>query len=359
MSKRSPGLYFRRRSWHIDKTVYGQRILENCHTDSLEQAEKILAKRIEDIRQTQIFGLRPSWTFVQAATKYLNEHEHKRSIHSDVIRLKLLVEMFGHLPLLSLHMGTLEQYITRRRRDNVTAGTINHGLKVVRRILNLAASEWFDDNGVTWLATAPKIRLLPDKDKRQPHPLNWDEQERLFKVLPVHLQAMALFAINTGCRDAEICGLRWCWEQSVPALQSSIFIIPGEYVKNAEERLIVLNRTAQSVIETQRGKHADYVFVYQGRRINKMLNTGWKKARIEAGLPGVRVHDLKHTYGRRLRAAGVDFETRQDLLGHKSGRITTHYSAPELRNLIEAANTVCEMERGRPELVVLRRLNVS
>jgi integrase len=56
----------------------------------------------------------------------------------------------------------------------------------------------------------------------------------------------------------------------------------------------------------------------------------------------VRVHDLKHTFGRRLRAAGVSFEDRQDLLGHKSRRITTHYSEVELVNLIAAAEKACE-----------------
>jgi hypothetical protein len=50
----------------------------------------------------------------------------------------------------------------------------------------------------------------------------------------------------------------------------------------------------------------------------------------------------------------VSFEDRQDLLGHRSGRITTHYSAAELSRLIDAANQVCDGERGRPELVVLR-----
>jgi integrase len=70
-------------------------------------------------------------------------------------------------------------------------------------------------------------------------------------------------------------------------------------------------------------------------------------------------HDLKHTFGRRLRAAGVSFENRQDLLGHRSGRITTHYSAPELPRLIEAANSVCEKGNTKPELVVLRRLSSS
>ena len=41
----------------------------------------------------------------------------------------------------------------------------------------------------------------------------------------------------------------------------------------------------------------------------------------------VRVHDLKHTFGHRLRAAGVSFEDRQDLLGIKASaslRITQH-----------------------------------
>ena len=39
----------------------------------------------------------------------------------------------------------------------------------------------------------------------------------------------------------------------VPELNTSIFLIPGEHVKNGEERLVVLNRVAQSVIEALRG----------------------------------------------------------------------------------------------------------
>jgi integrase len=78
-------------------------------------------------------------------------------------------------------------------------------------------------------------------------------------------------------------------------------------------------------------------------KIDWSYSTGWR-AREKVGLPQVRVHDLKHTFGRRLRAAGVSFEDRQDLLGHRSGRITTHYSMPELESLIAAANVVCGNE---------------
>ncbi len=199
-----------------------------------------------------------------------------------------------------------------------------------------------------------KIKLLPDKNKRQPYPLSWEEQTHLFQELPDHLVEMALFAVNTGCRDSEICQLQWDWEVQVPALETSVFIIPGDYVKNGDERLVVLNRISASVLQSRRGQHSTHVFCYKGKAITRMLNSAWLEARKRANLPLVRVHDLKHTFGRRLRAAGVSFEDRQDLLGHRSGRMTTHYSAAELSRLIEAANSVCDATNRVPELVVLK-----
>jgi integrase len=216
--------------------------------------------------------------------------------------------------------------------------------------------EWIDEFGMTWLPHAPKIRLLPVNDKRQPYPMSHDEQFRLLRELPYHLAKMTLFKVNTGCREAEVCGLKWEWEVPVPEMGTSVFMIPADKVKNRQERLVVLNYAAKAVIDEMRGMHPDCVFTYNGRPIKKMYGTAWRKARTRAGLPQVRVHDLKHTFGRRLRAAGVSFEDRQDLLGHKSGRITTHYSQAELENLITSANRVCEHEsRKSPALVILKR----
>ena len=70
----------------------------------------------------------------------------------------------------------------------------------------------------------------------------------------------------------------------------------------------------------------------------------------------MRIHDLKHTFGRRLRVAGVSFEDRQYLLGHKSSRITTHYSSAELTSLIAAAEKVCDADsHNSPATTWLRR----
>ena len=270
-----------------------------------------------------------------------------------------MVKHIGNVQLEKVHTGTLQSWIEYRQAEGVSAGTINHKLKVVRRILNLAASEWLDEHGLTWLKVAPKIRLLPDTNKRLPYPLNWDEQDKLFKELPKHLAQMALFAVNTGCRGSEICNLQWEWEQDVPKFDTPVFIVPGDFVKNGDDRVIVLNDIAMSVVNDLREKHPTHVFTFRKKPIDHMSNSGWRSAREKAGLKQVRVHDLKHTFGRRLRAAGVSFEDRQDLLVHRSGRMTTHYSAAELARLIEAANSVCNRGDKMPELVVLRRLSVS
>lgn len=352
--KKVPGLVKRGGVWHVDKHIGGRRVCESTGAAHLEEAERYLARLMEVTRQAQIYGVRPSRTFEEAASKFVLENQHKRSLGDDILQLKLLMPWIGREPLDRLHLGTLQPWIERRRREGKATGTINHGLKIVRRILNLAASEWVDEQGLTWLPVAPKIRLLPDLHKRPPYPLSWEEQVRLFGELPDYLAQMSLFAVNTGCRDQEICSLRWEWEVSVPQLGTSVFIVPGARVKNGDERLVVLNRIAKSVVQARRAISATYVFTHKGKPITRMMTSGWKRARLRAELPRVRVHDLKHTFGRRLRAAGVSFEDRQDLLGHRSGRITTHYSAAELSRLIAAADSVCERDTTHVELVVLR-----
>lgn len=273
------------------------------------------------------------------------------------MHLEQLDPFIGHVPLDAIHDGTLAPFIRARQAAGRKNKTINLALGVVRHVLNLAARRWRDERGMTWLETAPLITMCSLDDQRAPWPLTWDEQDRLFAELPEHLAKMALFKVNTGTREQKVCGLRWEWEVQLPeAFHSSIFLIPKHKVKNREERLVVLNRIAHEVVEARRAVHKKHVFTFRDQPISAMNNTAWQNARERAQLPQVRVHDLKHTFGRRLRAAGVSLETRKVLLGHTTGDITSHYSAPELRELIEAANSVCDARsRKSPELLVLRR----
>ena len=180
---------------------------------------------------------------------------------------------------------------------------------------------------------------------------------------------MALFKVNTGLREQEVVNLSWKWEVQVPELETSVFVVPRKFVKNGLDRYVVLNRVARSIIESCRGHHPERVFSRRGRPVAKMYTSGWKHARNLAaarypetvghacpeGFSAIRVHDLKHTFGHRLRAAGVGFEDRKVLLGHKSDHVTTHYSAPEISALIAAAERVCDLEsRESPVLSLVR-----
>ena len=365
--KRTPGLFMRGGQWHIDKVVQGRRLRESCGTSEIAEAERYLNHRIEQLRNATVYGIRPRRTFREAATKFLLE-EHKRSLHRDAQDLSLVVPFIGDLTLDQVHMETLKPFIAARRKKGVKGGTVNRTFATVRRVLNLAARLWRDENGKSWLETPPLIRFVDWNDKRRPYPLSWDEQDLLFQQMPKHLATMALFKVNTGLREQEVCGLRWQQEQVLPNLGTSVFVIPERDTKNKEDRLVVLNSIAASVVDRQRGLDPVWVFPYKRRRITKIYNSAWKRAREVAatkfeatlgfacpeGFANIRVHDLKHTFGRRLRAAGVSLETRKALLGHKNGDITTHYSAVEISELLEAVESVGARSINGHGLVLIR-----
>jgi integrase len=359
--KHSPGLRKRRGIWHIEKQIRGYgRLYESTGAGQLQEAERYLAKRVEEIRENLVYGKRPARSFREAATKYLLDNQDKASIGKDACHLKQLDPFIGDLPMHQVHMGTLAPFIAARRQQGVKTKTINLALSTVRRILNLAARLWRDEQGLSWLETAPLIQMLPIYDAREPYPLSWDEQARLFRELPPHLERMALFKVNTGTREQEVCQLRWEWEVPIAELGRSVFVIPRQLVKNREDRLVVLNDVAWRVVNERRGADPQFVFTYRGHVVKAMNNSAWVTARTRCGLPQVRVHDLKHTFGRRLRAAGVSLETRKVLLGHRNGDITTHYSAPELQELLDAANKVCLKKSGKiPALTLIRTTQSS
>jgi integrase len=259
----------------------------------------------------------------------------------------LVLPYIGTKPLEAVHSGSLQAFCDSRIDDDkVSPTTVNRSLEVVRSILTKAARVWRGDDGKPWLATAPLIEML-ETTPRQPYPVTWDEQNRLFKELPPHLENMALFAVNTGLRDDNICGLRWDWERVIPELKRSVFVVPASEYKGKRPHVAILNDVAMKVIESCRGVHSEYVFTYRNEkkelppdRVDTINNTAWQKARSRARLAQVRVHDLRHTYGQRLRDAGVSNEDRAVLMGHAVQNMSEHYATPTISRLVDMANLV-------------------
>ncbi|MNM83243.1 Phage integrase family protein [compost metagenome] len=374
--------------WKIDKVYRGERIQESTGTCDRQEAEQYLIHLLEKMRQRKVYGVREIKTFATAAAKYLVENKEQPSIRLTALYLDQVVEYIGHLPLTHIDDEALADYIRDRKADSVMPDgkvkkgvsnrTVNIAIERVIRVLQLACRKWRDEERRPWLDSVPLLTKLDEKkSSRQPYPMSWEEQSILFGELPDHLQRMALFKVNTGCREQEVCKLRWDWEIFVPELDTSVFLIPADFggrhensgVKNRDERLVVLNGVARSIIDKQRGISREWVFPYNGTAMHRMNDSAWKKARVRAaklwqeqhlrpahpGFSSIRVHDLKHTFGRRLKAAGVTEEDRKSLLGHKNGSVTSHYSGAELGQLIEAANKVSATDSRGPVLTILKR----
>ncbi|QPN47328.1 tyrosine-type recombinase/integrase [Priestia aryabhattai] len=382
------GLSQRNGIWHIDKRINGERLYESTGVGDRAEAENYLIHRLEQIRQRKVYGVRQVRTFREAATRYLLEHKDQPSIKLTALCLQQLDPYLGDLPLTHIDDQALAPFIRDRQTDEdlpngkvrkaVSNRTVNIAIERVIRVLSLACRKWRDEERRPWLDSIPLLAKLEEKrSSRKPYPMSWDEQSILFGELPDHLQRMALFKVNTGCREQEVCKLRWDWEISVPELGTSVFLIPADFggrhensgVKNRDERLVVLNSVAKSIIDGQRGISREWVFPYNGTGMHRMNDSAWKKARVRAaklwqeqhlrpahpGFASIRVHDLKHTFGRRLKAAGVTEEDRKSLLGHKNGSVTSHYSGAELGQLIEAANKVSATDSRGPVLTILKR----
>ena len=377
MGRRLPGIYQDDDGhWRVDKVVSGRRLQKAFGADYAE-AEGWLLRQLTRLRAAKD-GERPRFTFEEAACRYLQENPAKLSLDSEISNLKLAMPYVGQLVLdeicdetLYAMVSGLKAPVVSKRADGTETvrvrknKTINLVLGTIRHVLNLAARKWRVEGNLrlTWLVQAPLISMLDLRDTRAPKPITWAQQRILLPKLSAHAAEMALFVLNTGARDAAACSLRWDWEVRSPDLRYSIFVVPKDAVINGKgkvrgavkgrkrDRVLVLNRVSQSVIDARRGKHPQYVFAFRGHLVQTMSNTAWQNARRKAGkqdpyLADLHVHDLRHTVGMRLREANVRENTIADILWHEHASMTDHYSVAQINELVDALELVAD-EHGR------------
>ncbi len=314
----------------IDKRYLGVRIGLRVGAVTQDQAEKRLQIEIARVQCDLARKAHARPTFTDCATRYVAQSRSKRSI--DVIKwhVTLLQSYISDLEPQQIHDQTLEPFVKARLADGASATTINGSLEVVRTILNRAARSYRDADGRPWLEVMLPLLTMWPESPRLPYPITWKEQDTLFRKLPAHLGRIALLAANTGLRDTNVCCLEWTREVAVPEVGRNVSVIPPEAFKTKRPHVVILNDVAWSIVQAQRSLHPIWVFPYRGKRVNTMNNNGWQRARRDVRLPLVRVHDLRHSFACRLRAAGVSAEGREALLGHANHSMAGHYASADV-----------------------------
>ena len=373
MRTRTPGILCDRSGERtVNKQYKGERVFARLGKVSQDCAEVWLRARQAEVDARREHELREGaeQLFAAAAQKYLIECKQRGVRTLDVIsyHVTILLPYIGSLPLRDVCNDALEGFKDERAAEGAKNATINRSLEVVRTVLNRATRVW-RSHGKPWLLSSPLIEMLDERQQRRPpYPITWSEQAELMKHLPSHLQRMVLFALNCGARDDNVCRLQWAWERKVPELERSVFVIPAAEFKGQRPHVLILNDVATRIVEECRGDHDEFVFVWRRERVKNiedepvmpyrpvhtMNNTAFQNARRAAKLERARVHDLRHTFGQRLREAGVTEEDRALLLGHALTGMPQHYATATIARLVEAANKVRET---RDRTTLLRVVN--
>ncbi len=106
-----------------------------------------------------------------------------------------------------------------------------------------------------------------------------------------------------------------------------------------------LNDTALGILDQQDTE--DYLFI--NRRTGKPYTTihkVWEKLRNEAGLPHLRIHDLRYQYASFLVNSGRTLYEVQQILGHSDPTVTQRYAHLSTRSLQDAAESASAIIDG-------------
>lgn len=295
--------------WHIDVSIKGRRIQCSAGTTSREEAQEKRDHIRAQLWREAHLGERPEVTWDQAILEWfaVKERDGKRSIEDDRDKARFFHDALRGRPLRTITGEEIEARM--RSRTSWSNATWNRHRAFVLGVLNFARKKG-------WLETAPSVTRFTEDDERDPPVcLTRCEALRLLVELPPHLYWMALFSLETGLRQANVCYLRWSWVDPT----ARTVTIPRAELKQKRDFVVHLSQRAAAVIERQRGRHPEYVFVY-GRRgrlkpIAAPRNHAWEKACHRAELPGTPWKALRSTWASWHLMAGTPIEVVQRLGG--------------------------------------------
>lgn len=209
-----------------------------------------------------------------------------------------------------------------------TPGTWMRYRNRITAILNLAKSHG-------WVREVPELPT-----KRVPKsPRNWltpEEWGRLFVRLPPHQRQMALFALETGLRQANVLGLRW----NQVDLERRLVWYEANNMKGRRALSVPLSDRAYELLASlQNTKKSNdvFVFAYRGRPITE-VKTAFKRACADAGIDNFTWHGLRHTWATWHVQNGTPLGVLQQLGGWADLDMVMHYAHHSANYVAEYAN---------------------
>lgn len=251
--------------------------------------------------------------------------DNKRSWRNDLSRAKPLIAFFGKRRLSEMTRFLIEQFKKERRNSSNGRGalrspsSVNRELELLSRIFSLAVERGEIDNNIF-----KGVKKLPMNNLLTRY-LTEDEEPRLMAVLTnrrEHLRPIVLIALHTGMRRGEILSLRW---KQVDFARVAIELLR---TKSGKPRTVPMNAVVRNVLSVMKRGADNSEFVFVNSSTDKPLTdikNAFKTALTEAGIVGLRFHDLRHTAGTRMADANVPIAVIADILGHKDIRTTMRY----------------------------------
>jgi integrase len=274
-----------------------------------------------------------------------------------------LAPFFGATPLHRIEPRDVERFIAAKAREG-------RATKSVLNYLGLLHSIFAHGQRRGWCTQNPCKQI--DKPRKRSGDaeirfLDETQLEALLREVPDdHLGAVErvlyLTAAMTGLRQGELLGLRWRdvdWLAGRVRVRQSF--VRGEFGTPKSQRssrsVPLADRVSAALDDHHRrslyGRDEDLVFAHPhlGRPLDRSkLLKRFKAAAGRAGLRDVRFHDLRHTFGTRIAAAGVPMRTLQEWMGHRDFKTTLIYAdyAPSAheRALVEIAFGPRGINRG-------------
>jgi integrase len=183
-------------------------------------------------------------------------------------------------------------------------------------------------------------------DNRVENYLDEAEVERLKDVLlsdENRMVALAiLFLLVTGARLNSALHAKW---RDID-LQSGVWLVPASEAKSKRANPQYLNPSALWILQ-EIGTRGEYEHVFVNRQTGRPFTTitrVWYRLRKQAGLnPRTRLHDLRHTFGRMVLAAGHSITELQRAMNHADCRTTMRYghlTGTTMRTVALAASVI-------------------